>query len=120
MKIRHVSMLTYIYIVLSLKLMSIGIAAYAQLGQWRWVPRTEAYTLAIAFAFVVSSMVFLQIIPKLGFLSSCVYGALTFYGAVTSLFYGKYIVWSVYTGVTGLLLVAVALYAWRQSINNHF
>ena len=69
-------------------------------------------TLLVALAFVGSSAVLLVLVPRLGLASCAAYGALTFYGAVTSIFTGQYLAWSLFAGLTGLALVGLAIAAW--------
>lgn len=105
----------WLYVVLAVKVISIAISAYTLVwGSWGWVPSSSSSTLVVALAFVLSSLVLLHVLPRLGLVSTAAYGALTFYGAATSLVMGQYFVWSSIAGLTGLVLVGLVIRGWRQ------
>lgn len=108
------NILNWIYVVFVLKLGSIAISAVAPSARWGWVPPSSTAVLVVALVFVLSSLVFLKLLPKLGIASTATYGALTFYGATTSLVAGKYVTWSLFASITGLALVGLAITVWRQ------
>lgn len=111
--------LLWLYLVFAFKVLSIGISFIARTTGWNWVPQTSNAVLITASAFVLSSLFFLTIIPKLGLASTATYGALTFYGATTSLIAGNHITWSVFSALTGLALAGLSIHGWRQLSTTH-
>lgn len=109
--------LLWLYMVFALKLVSLAISAYASSRGWNWVPPASNPVLAVALAFVLSSLVFLSFIPKLGLASTATYGALTFYSAVTALATGQYLAWSATAAITGLALIGLVIQGWRELSN---
>ena len=107
--------LLWLFILCGIKLTTLAVSWFSlRTASLSWVPSTAITTLAIAGAFILSSVVFLIIAPRVGIASSAAYGALTFYGAVTSLVVGQHVAWSLLAGVTGLTLAGLALRGWRQ------
>ena len=99
--------LLWLYLVFAFKVLSIGISFIARATGWNWVPQTSNTVLVTASAFVLSSLIFLTVVPKLGL-------ALTFYGATTSVITGAHIPWSIFAALTGLALVSLSIHGWRQ------
>lgn len=106
--------LLWLYLVFAFKVLSIGISFIARATGWNWVPQTSNTVLVTASAFVLSSLIFLTVVPKLGLASTATYGALTFYGATTSVITGAHIPWSIFAALTGLALVSLSIHGWRQ------
>lgn len=107
--------LNCLYVVFAIKLGSVMVSFVSMVGSgFAWVPPATPVTLIVALSFVVSSLVLLHFVPRLGLISSSAYGALTFYGAATSLLTGRFLAWSLVAAITGLALVGLAIQGWRQ------
>ncbi|WP_166987984.1 hypothetical protein [Canibacter zhoujuaniae] len=112
--------LLYLYAVLVIKLISIAISAISHAAGWIWVPKSSNAVVGVALAFVLSSMVFLTIKPKLGLASTATFGALTFYGAMSSFITGHYLAWSAIAALTSLALVGLTILGLRQINTPHY
>ena len=96
--------LLWLYLVFAFKVLSIGISFIARATGWNWVPQTSNTVLVTASAFVLSSLIFLTVVPKLGLASR----------ATTSVITGAHIPWSIFAALTGLALVSLSIHGWRQ------
>ena len=92
------------------KLAMVGLSfASARLGPLPGVPETTDAVRLLAVFFIGSSLALLEWRRWLGVLSTICFGALSFYGALTSLVVGLDVVWSAVALVSSFALIAVAL-----------